>query len=240
VYTYSFLIKNSGPANATAVVFRDAVPNTVVPNYASVNGSILPCVEIGNPAGGSTFECTVGTVIKGGQATVVVNVNAPQVATAIDDTASVASDVSDPQLANNTKTVSVSVKAPTGGVCKGGVCDTVPTSVPNACATLTSVSAPVGYYSVWAAVWNDFTIQSCSTGNDSVTVEVTETNQATGAVEYSVVMPTILSAGQNLSYVLDNDFAPFSTTYLIGYVVRDSAGNVLTTASTTATTPPAR
>ena len=240
VYAYTFLIKNSGPANATAVVFRDPVPNRVVPNYATVHGSVLPCVEIGNPAGGSSFECAVGTIVKGGQATVVVNVTAPQVATAIDNTGSVSSGVADPVAANNAKTVSVAVKAPTGGVCKGGICDTVPAPVAAPCATLTSVTAPVGYYSVWAAVWNDFTLQSCSTGTESVTVEVTETNQATGSVDYSVVMPTTLGAGQNLSYVLDNDFAPFSTTYLIGYVVRDSSGAVLASASTTATTLAAR
>ena len=240
VYSYTFLVKNSGPADATGVVFRDPVPNTVVPNYATVNGSVLPCVGIGDPSGGSTYECTVGTIVKGGQATVVVNVTAPEVATAIDDTASVTSDVADPQPANNTKTVSVTVKAPTGGVCKGGVCDTVPTPVAAPCVTLTSVSAPVGYYSIWAAVWNDFTLQSCSTGSESVTVEVTETNVATGSVDYSVVMPTTLVPSQNLSYVLDNDFAPFSTTYRVDYVVRDSSGAVLASASTTATTPAAR
>ncbi|MFA5883601.1 MAG: hypothetical protein WDA60_07110 [Acidimicrobiia bacterium] len=199
VYSYSFLVKNSGPADATGVVFRDPIPNTVVPNYATVNGSVLPCVGIGDP-----------------------------------------SDVADPQPANNAKTVSVAVKAPTGGVCKGGVCDTVPAPVAAPCVTLTSVSAPVGYYSIWAAVWNDFTLQSCSTGSESVTVEVTETNVATGSVDYSVVMPTTLAASQNLSYVLDNDFAPFSTTYLVSYVVRDSSGTVLASASTTATTPAAR
>ena len=240
VYSYTYLIKNSGPSNATAVVFRDPIPTSTVPNYATSQGSVLPCAAIGDLAGGTTYECNVGTIVKGGQATVIVSVTAPEVATAITNTASVTSDVIDPQTANNTKTVSVQVKAPTGGVCKGGVCDTVPAPTPAPCATITSVSAPVGYYSVWAAVWNDLTIQSCSTGTEAVTLEVTETNVATGSVDYNLLMPLSLLASQNVSYVLDNDFAPFSTTYLITYTVRDSSGALLSTASITATTPAAR
>lgn len=239
-FTYSFLVKNSGGSTATNVVLTNPVPSATTPNWATMNGSVLPCVAIGDPAGGLSYQCTIGTIVKGGQATVVISVTAPEVAQSFTDTASVTSDVADPVLTNNAKTVSVTVKAPTGGVCKGGVCDTVPAPIAAPCVTLTSVTAPVGYYSVWAAVWNDFTLQSCSTGSESVTVQVTETNVSSGSVDYNAVLPVSLLSGQNLSYILDNDFAPFNTTYRIDYTVRDSSGNVLATASTTATTPAPR
>jgi len=239
-YTYTYTVKNSGPANTT-VAFSDLLPTNVTPNFAVAAGSTTNCVLVGDLAGGTTVQCNLGLIIKGGQAQVQVNVTAPQVAQAVTNTVSVTGAVADPKVDNNTNTINVAVKAPTGGVCKGGVCDTVPDAQAPACATLTSVTAPVGYYSTWAAVWNDFTIQSCSTGTDTVTVQVTETNVSTGSVDYDVIFPIVLGGGQNASYVLDNDFAPFNTTYRIDYTVRDSAtGAVLSTASTTATTPAPR
>ena len=240
VLQFTYLVKNSGPSSATGVVVTSPVPGNVTPNYATANGSVLPCRLIGDgTTNATTYECTVGIIPKGGQATVVVNVTAPQVAQTIATSATATSNEVDARPSDNTLALSAVVKAPTGGVCKGGICDTVPTPVPAACASLTSVTAPVGYYSIWAAIWNDFTLQSCSTGPESLTVQVTETDVQTGAVIYDVVMPTALAAGQNLGYVLDNDFAPFSTTVAIAYTVRDTSGNVLATASTTATTLPA-
>jgi uncharacterized repeat protein (TIGR01451 family) len=240
-YFYTFQIKNSGPDAATDVVFTDPVPAGTNPNYATSQGSVLPCALVGlNATGGTNFQCNVGTIFKGGQANVVVNVTAPQTAAAIVNTATVTSATPDPKLDNNAVTVSVAVKAPTGGVCKGGVCDTVPAPVGVPCAILTSVTAPVGYYSVWAAIWNTFTLQSCSTGNESLTIQVTETNVATGSVDYNAVVALALTPSQNFGMVLDNDFAPFNITYAIAYTVRDSSGTVLSTASATATTPAPR
>ena len=236
-YSYTFLIKNSGGSTASGVVLSNPIPPGTVPNFATSQGSILPCAAFGDLTGGTTYRCDVGTIVKGGQATVVVSVTAPQTARIITDTATVTATTLDPSLANNSATVTVAVKAPTGGVCKGGVCDLVPPPVGTPCAVLTSVSAPVGYYSIWAAVWNDFTIQSCSTGTQSLTVEVTETNVSTGTVDYDVVWPTSLLPSQNLSMVLDNDFAAYSTTYQVAYSVRDSSGTLMTTSSATATTP---
>jgi uncharacterized repeat protein (TIGR01451 family) len=238
VYTYSFTVKNSGPSAAAGVVLSDQVPAGTTPNLAMVQGGNNPCPIWGDLDGTSTWRCDLGTLAKGGQATVIVSVVAPEVAQAIVNTASVAAATTDPKPTNNVSTVNVAVKAPTGGVCKGGVCDTVPQPQAASCAVLTSVTAPVGYYSVWAAVWNDFTIQSCSTTMETVTVQVTERNVANGGIEYDITYPVTLQPGQNLGMVLDNDFAPFNTTYDISYTVRDSSGTVLGTASTRATTPP--
>jgi hypothetical protein len=125
-----------------------------------------------------------------------------------------------------------------GSTTKGGVKDVPPVVVAAPCATLPSVTAPVGYYSTWAAVWNTVTVKSCSASTETVNVEVTETNVATGLVDYDIVIPMSLASNQNLSMVLDNDFAPFNTTYTVTAKVSDSSANVLATQSLIATTPP--
>jgi uncharacterized repeat protein (TIGR01451 family) len=236
-FSYTFQLKNSGPDAANSVVFTDPLPIGTVPNYATAGGSTLPCAAFGDNAGGTYFRCNVGTIPKGGQVTVVVNVNAPSTASTFSNTGTATSSTADPQTANNSVTVTVQVKASTGGVCKGGVCDTTTTTAAP-CALLGSVSAPVGYYSVWAAIWNTMTVTSCSTTSEIINIEVTETNVATGLVDYDVVVPTTLTASQNLSMVLDNDFAPFNTTYTVTITVRDASANVLATAAVNATTPP--
>ena len=232
-YSYTFGVKNGGPDTATSVRFQDPLPAGTVFNFATLNGSTLPCAAFGELSGGTTVSCSLGDLAKGGGGTVVVGVNAPLTLSSYVDTGSVSSPSPDPAPGNNAATVGVTVKASN----KNGVNDTTPpAAVP--CATLAGVSAPVGYYLTWAAIWNTFSVKSCSSVTEVVGVEVTETNVATGTVDYDVVSATSLTAGQNLSQVLDNDFAPFDTTYRVAFTVTDSAGNVLAAASVPATTPP--
>jgi hypothetical protein len=123
-----------------------------------------------------------------------------------------------------------------GGTNTGGVNDPSP-AVP--CATLSNLAAPVGYYSIYAALWNDVTIQSCSSGDETVQLHVTNTNHDTGTVDYDVTTTYFLKKGSNAGVVIDNDFAPFNTNYDVRFDVSDaSTGAPLATASTTATTPP--
>jgi uncharacterized repeat protein (TIGR01451 family) len=240
-YTYTFTVKNSGTGTADNVVFRDELPNSVVYNFWTLNGqNVSGCTlqGLGPDTGGDTIVCTVGTLAKGTSANIVVSVSAPQVASTVADTASVGSDsINDPNPANNSSTVNISVKAPTGSVCKGGTCDLVPTVQAAPCAALTSVTAPVGYYLIYAAIWNTFTLQSCSSSSETVSVQVQELNTITGAIDYDVTWYVSLVPSQNYSMVLDNDFAAYSTPYTITYTVRDASGNVLSTQSTSATTP---
>jgi hypothetical protein len=126
-----------------------------------------------------------------------------------------------------------------GGVNKGGVKDPTSTA-PAACATLPSVGAPVGYYSVWAALWNEYTLKSCGTATQSVTLTITNTNVATGVADFSYSMTYALSPGQNVSGVVDNDFAPFSTDYDVQIVASDGKGTILDSQSVLASTPAAK
>jgi len=236
-YSYTFQVKNSGPDAASGVVFTDVLPSGTIYNYSTANGSTLPCAAFGDPNGGATVRCDLGGIVKGGQATVVVNVNAPPSASTYSNTGAASSSTLDPVTTNNASTVTVQVKTSGGGVNKGGVNDTAPTVVAP-CATLSGLAAPVGYYSIWAAIWNTLTVKSCSTATETVNVEVTETNVATGLVDYDVIVPITLASAQNSSMVLDNDFAPFSTTYTVAMNVTDSTGAVLATGTVSATTPP--
>lgn len=136
-----------------------------------------------------------------------------------------------------------------GGAAKGGVKDVVvitppppPPAAPGApCVQIVSVSAPVGYYLTYAALWNTYAIRSCSTGAaQTYNVRVQNIDVATGTVVYDVTIPYLLAGGQNINGVLDNDFAPFSTTLAIDITVSDSSGNILAEAVGQTTTPPAR
>jgi uncharacterized repeat protein (TIGR01451 family) len=167
-FAYTFQVKNSGPDTATSVVFTIPLPTGTVPNYATADGSTLPCAAYGDNAGGTYFRCSLGTIAKGGQSTVVANVNAPAIPSTFSAVGTVSSITPDPQSTNNSATVTVQVKASTGGVCKGGVCDPPPTTTAAPCAALGNVSAPVGYYASWAAIWNTMTVLSCSTAAGNV------------------------------------------------------------------------
>jgi hypothetical protein len=204
----------------------------------TLNGSTLPCGNTFTPDGGGDFTCDVGSLAKGAQATIVLGVTAPEVAASITNTASITTPTPDPNPANNSVTVNATVKAPTGSVCKGGTCDLVPTVQAAPCAVLTSVTAPVGYYLTFAAIWNTYTLQSCSSSSETVSVQVQELNTLTGAIDYDVTWYVTLTPSQNFSMVLDNDFAAYSTPYHISFTVRDASGNVLNSAATTANTPP--
>jgi len=52
-YTYTFQIKNAGPDAATSAVFSNPLPAGTVYNYATDNGSTLPCAAFGNLNGGA-------------------------------------------------------------------------------------------------------------------------------------------------------------------------------------------
>lgn len=107
-YAYTFQVKNSGPQDATAATFTDDLTaGTLV--YAAVNGFSSACSHTGDGAAGTAISCDLGTIAKGGQATVTVSVDAPSTIGSFANTGSAASSVADPQPANNSSTVTVKV-----------------------------------------------------------------------------------------------------------------------------------
>ena len=104
-FTYTFQVKNSGPQDATAASFSDQLPDGTTFDGANVNNGPSTCT-----AAGGAVRCGLGTLAKGGQATVTLFVHAPQAGGTYANTGTASSDVADPAPANNAATVSVKVQ----------------------------------------------------------------------------------------------------------------------------------
>jgi hypothetical protein len=210
-----------------------------VPGNVTIDGSNVPCKDNFTPGGPGSFTCTLTSLAKGASTTIIAGVTANADAGAVSVTGTVSSDTVESNPNNNSVTANVLVKAPPGGACKAGVCDTGATATAAPCATFASVTSPVGYYITNAAIWNTYTVKSCSSGPQTVNVQVQELNTLTGGIDFNYTSSMVLGPAQNLGSVVDNDFAAYSTHYTITYTISDSSGNVLDTATSVADTPAA-
>jgi hypothetical protein len=114
-----------------------------------------------------------------------------------------------------------------GGSGGGGGGGTVaPPPASGKCAQITGFSNPTGYYSVWAAIWTQYSVSS--TCNRTIFWTLTYTNGTTGAVDLStygsIFAPTA-------SGIVDEDWAALSTSYTVTFTVSDQDGGVLATQS---------
>ena len=100
--TYTLNVSNAGPSVATGTVLSDSLPAGV--SFVSVQPSQGSC------SGTATLSCSLGTLAVGGNASVVIQV-IPNAAGSLTDTASVASNVTDPNTANNSASVTVNAVA---------------------------------------------------------------------------------------------------------------------------------
>jgi uncharacterized repeat protein (TIGR01451 family) len=107
-YYYTFQVKNSGPQDATGVTFSDDLAGVSFA-FGSVNGFSSVCSHTSDGSGGTAISCDLGTLVKGGQTTVQVNLNAPQTIGSFANTGSATSAVTDPQPSNNSAIVTVKV-----------------------------------------------------------------------------------------------------------------------------------
>ena len=113
--TYTVTVSNAGPSNAQTVGWTDVVPaNTTLVSAAQTSG---PAFTLTSPAAGSTGTIggTIGTLASGASAsfTVVVRVSpgTPN-GTTIADTAEATTATTDPNLADNSQTVTTHVVTP--------------------------------------------------------------------------------------------------------------------------------
>lgn len=119
--TYTIEVRNDGPDSATNVVVTDNLSPSDM-DLVSTTPSQGSCDVQGN----KDITCNLGTVISGGTATVTIVVTTKKPGS-ISNTASVTSDIADPQPANNAATTTTTVQAapggkpPKGGSCKAAV-----------------------------------------------------------------------------------------------------------------------
>jgi len=91
---YELRVSNAGPSPATAVTVTDALPTSVI--YGSAISSQGSCTEANG-----TITCPLGTLVSNASATITVQVT-PLAGGTITNTASVTTNLLDPDLSNNT------------------------------------------------------------------------------------------------------------------------------------------
>ena len=102
---YTITVTNAGPSPAANVIVGDILPagTTLVSATPSPAGSSC--------SGTSTVGCSLGTLAAGGSATIALVVKSPSTSGTVVNTATVATDTLDSNLANNTSTATVTVMA---------------------------------------------------------------------------------------------------------------------------------
>ena len=106
---YAIEVRNDGPDDATNTVVTDDLPSPSDVDLVSTTPSQGTCGQQGN----QPVSCSLGTVASGATATVQIVVT-PKKPGTITNTASVTSDVADPNMANNSATTTTTV-SPAGG-----------------------------------------------------------------------------------------------------------------------------
>jgi len=114
-----------------------------------------------------------------------------------------------------------------GGGGGGGTTTTVPSG---SCAQITTFASSTGYYSVYAAIWTQFSISdSCGS---PLNWQMTYTNGTTGNVDFARGSSTqYMSSG-----TIDEDWAAFSTPYTVTLNVTDASGATVASRSAVVTT----
>jgi uncharacterized repeat protein (TIGR01451 family) len=105
--TYTIVVKNNGPAAATAVTFTDTIPVRTTFVSLAQTGTTWVC-----PAPGTAVSCTIASFPSGGTTTftlVVTVVAGTTSGTVITNTASTATGTPDPNPSSNSSTVNVTV-----------------------------------------------------------------------------------------------------------------------------------
>jgi uncharacterized repeat protein (TIGR01451 family) len=112
---YTFQVRNSGPETAAAVTLTDVLPE----GTRYLGAAVVAFDSIGGPAtcdaSGPSVSCSLGSMPKGGSATVTVTVSAPPNVGTFSNTGTATSATADPNPGNNAATVTAQVKTPAAG-----------------------------------------------------------------------------------------------------------------------------
>ena len=103
--TYTLTVTNSGPSGATGVTLTDTLPSGISLNNTTASQGA--CADAGG-----IVTCSIGSLANGAAASVTLTVTTPSSAGILANTATVTANESDPNLSNNTSTITVDVLAP--------------------------------------------------------------------------------------------------------------------------------
>lgn len=114
-----------------------------------------------------------------------------------------------------------------GGGAGGGGGGSVTPPATGPCATV-AVKNTTGYYKIWAAIWSQYSLtNTCGVG---VNVRFTYFNTLTNQVDFT-------AGAYAGSGTIDEDWAAFSTPYVVTVEITDVYGNLVSSQSETVTTP---
>jgi uncharacterized repeat protein (TIGR01451 family) len=105
---YTLQVTNNGPAAAEGVMVTDQIPNEFT--FTSVSTTQGTCTYT---ASTTTVNCSLGSVNVGGLVLITINATAVTFNSASTNTATVSATTGDPNLTNNTASVSSTIAAPT-------------------------------------------------------------------------------------------------------------------------------
>jgi uncharacterized repeat protein (TIGR01451 family) len=184
--TYVVAVTNRGPSTATSVVVNNTLPLNVI--LVSTNSSQGTITRSGN-----TVTCNLGTMVKGGSATITIVVT-PTNSGPISVTSTVSAIQGDPNPADNSATATTVVAAPFLSIAAAG-------------ATLTaeSISPPNGVVDIGETV--SVTLRLRNVGNVRNTNLVATLLAANGVTPvgnpqqtYGVLLPSGFPVGRSFSF----------------------------------------
>jgi uncharacterized repeat protein (TIGR01451 family) len=103
--TYTLTVTNTGPSGATGVTVTDTLPEGI--SFGNATVSQGTCADAGG-----IVTCSIGSLANGAAASITLTVTTPAAAGILTNTATVTANESDPNLSNNTSTITVDVLAP--------------------------------------------------------------------------------------------------------------------------------
>jgi len=121
---FEIFVRNSGPDAAVNVVLTDVIPaNTAFVAMTQTDGPSFTCTTP-SPGGTGTISCTIAALARGATATFsfAFDVNSGAApGTRIDNTATITSDIADPNTSDNSSTAFITVATSgSGGTCTVG------------------------------------------------------------------------------------------------------------------------
>ncbi len=215
--TSTITVTNNGPSSAASVVIDDVLdPGVAFDSATTSTGSA--CTHTGEAEGG-TVQCPVGDVANGSTVTItVVGTVSPAAAGSVEDTASAASDTTDPDTADNSATATTTV---------------------DSSADLVLVSKTAAFDPAVAGLPLTYDLELRNDGpSDALDVAITDTLPAGLTFDGATSDATCGAAGQVITCSLGTVAAGASSTITIGVIVDSDApeGTVTNTAEISSST----